>query len=95
MAAEPGPVTRALLDLARYGDGDHALAVRLCRACTSGVEVDGAAVSRLTASALRETLCTTDATAPVGPSSGTTCAPPSARHTAATVELVPRSIPTW
>ena len=63
MAAEPGPVTRAVLDPDRRGDEDHALAARLCRACVTGVDVDGAAMSLLTTSVHRETLSATDPTA--------------------------------
>lgn len=64
MTVEPGPVTRALLDLVDDGgEDDRALASRVCRACMAGVDVDGAAMSLFTASVHRETLCATDATA--------------------------------
>lgn len=63
MEVEPGPVARALLDLARDGKDDHELAARICRACVAGTDVDGAAISLLTATEYRETLSATDATA--------------------------------
>jgi hypothetical protein len=63
MVAEVGTVTRALLELAR-DDVDHRdLAGRICQACVDGLDVDGAAISLLTASVSRETLWATDATA--------------------------------
>ena len=61
--AEPGGVTRALLAIARDLRDDRALAERICRACVVGLDIDGAAISLHTASALRETLFATDATA--------------------------------
>jgi hypothetical protein len=62
--AELGTVTRALLRIARDGiDDDHTLAGRICQACVEGLDVDGAAISVLTASPSRETLWATDATA--------------------------------
>lgn len=61
--AERGEVTRALLAIARDVGGDRALAEQVCRACIAGLDVDGAAISLLTASAARETLCATDTTA--------------------------------
>ncbi len=61
--AERGEVTRALLAIARDVGGDRALAEQVCRACIAGLDVDGAAISLLTASAGRETLCATDTTA--------------------------------
>lgn len=61
--AEPGAVTRALLAIARDGVDDRALAMRICRACVAGLDVDGAAISLLTGSAARQTLAVTDATA--------------------------------
>jgi GAF domain-containing protein len=61
--AERGAVTRALLEIARDVGDDRALAERVCRACVVGLDVDGAAISLLTASSARETLCATDATA--------------------------------
>jgi hypothetical protein len=57
--AETGAVTRAVLLGAR--DTDHrALAERLCRACIDGLDVDGAALSLLTARTDRTTLYSTD-----------------------------------
>ncbi len=61
--AEPGAVTRALLAIARDVGGDRALAEQICQACVVGLNVDGAAISLLTLSSARETLCATDATA--------------------------------
>lgn len=61
MAAEPGTVTRALLEIA--GTDDRTLARGMCEACVSGLEVDGAAVSILTMTSARQTLFATDATA--------------------------------
>jgi len=61
--AEPGTVMRALLDIVRDGADDHTLAGRICQACVDGLDVDGAAISLLTASSSRETLWATDATA--------------------------------
>jgi hypothetical protein len=61
--AELGVVTRALLGIARTLRDDRVLAERICQAAAEGLEVDGAAISLLTASALRETLYATDATA--------------------------------
>jgi GAF domain-containing protein len=60
---EPGSVGRALLAIARDVGGDRALAEQICQACVLGLDVDGAAISLLTASTSRETLCATDATA--------------------------------
>lgn len=67
---ERGLVTRTLLAIARAaeedGDGDDkALATRICRACTDGLDVDGAAMSVLTATDARLTLAATDPTAQV------------------------------
>lgn len=59
--AEPGPATRALLSIAREGTDEPALAEQICRACVEGLRIDGAAISVLTASPARETLCATDA----------------------------------
>jgi hypothetical protein len=61
--AELGTVTRALLRITRDGLDDHMLAGRICQACVEGLDVDGAAISVLTASPSRETLWATDATA--------------------------------
>lgn len=61
--AELGTVTRALLRIVRGGLDNHTLAGQICRACVEGLDVDGAAISVLTASPSRETLWATDATA--------------------------------
>lgn len=60
--AERGAVTRALLEIVRDVGDERALAEQVCRACVVGLDVDGAAISLLTASSARETLCATDAT---------------------------------
>lgn len=60
---ELGAVSRALLAIARDVEDDRALAEQICRACVAGLDIDGAAISLLTASSARETLCATDATA--------------------------------
>ena len=60
---ELGAVTKALLAIARDGVDDRELAMRICRACVDGLDVDGAAISLLTGSVARHTLATTDATA--------------------------------
>ncbi len=60
---ELGAVTRALLAIARDTKDDRVLAAAICRACVQGLDVDGAAISLLTASALRETVAASDATA--------------------------------
>lgn len=60
---ELGVVTRALLTIARDLRDDRALAEQICKACVEGLDIDGAAISLLTASTLRETLFATDATA--------------------------------
>ena len=60
---ELGAVTRALLGIARSLRDDRALAAQICHACVAGLDIDGAAISLLTASTLRETLYTTDPTA--------------------------------
>jgi GAF domain len=61
--AELGVVTRALLAIARDGVDDRVLAMRICRACVAGLDVDGAAISLLTATVARQTLAATDETA--------------------------------
>lgn len=63
IVAELGTVTRELLGMVRDGTGDRELAGRICRACVSGLDIDGAAMSLLTASVSRETLWATDPTA--------------------------------
>ncbi len=60
---EQGTVTRALSNMVRDGANDHALAQKICQACVDGLDIDGAAISLLTASSSRETLWATDATA--------------------------------
>jgi GAF domain/ANTAR domain len=57
---EPGAVTRTLLAIARDGTDDRALAERICRACVDGLDVDGAALSILTGTEARQSLCATD-----------------------------------
>jgi hypothetical protein len=61
--AEPGTVTRALLEIARDIADDRVLAEKICRACLDGLDIDGAAISLFTTSAYRETLFATDPTA--------------------------------
>lgn len=61
--AEVGAATRALLAAGPVGSDDRRLAQRICRACIDGLDVDGAAISLLTASVSRETLWSSDATA--------------------------------
>src|ERR671939_698943 len=61
--AELGVVTKALLAIARGSADDRGLAMQICRACVDGLDVDGAAISLLTAGAARQTLAVTDATA--------------------------------
>jgi hypothetical protein len=60
---ELGAVTRAVLEIVCDVGDERALAEQVCRACVVGLDVDGAAISLLTASSARETLCATDATA--------------------------------
>ena len=55
-----GAVTRALLSIVRDGSDDRVLAERICRACVDGLDMDGAAISLLTATASRQTLWATD-----------------------------------
>jgi GAF domain-containing protein len=61
--AELGAVTQALWEIARGGGDERALAEQICRAYVVGLDVDGAAISLLTASTSSQTLCATDATA--------------------------------
>ncbi|MCA1704804.1 MAG: ANTAR domain-containing protein, partial [Actinobacteria bacterium] len=61
--AELGAVTRALLEIPCEVGDDRVLAERVCRAYVGGVDVEGAALSLLTASSAQQTLCVTDATA--------------------------------
>jgi hypothetical protein len=60
---ELGAVTRALLAIARDVEDDRVLAGEICRACVQGLDIDGAAISLLTADPLRETVFASDATA--------------------------------
>jgi GAF domain/ANTAR domain len=61
--AELGVVTRTLLSITRDNADDRELAARICGACVEGLDVDGAAISLLTARPVRHTLAVTDATA--------------------------------
>ena len=61
--AELGVVTKALLAIARDDVDDRVLAMRICRACVDGLDVDGAAISLQTARVARQTLAVTDETA--------------------------------
>jgi GAF domain-containing protein len=63
MTTEPGTVTRALLAIDRQGSDEQELARLICQVCVEGLDVDGAAISVLTASVSRETLWASDATA--------------------------------
>ena len=56
-------MTKALLAIARGTSDDRVLATRICRACVEGLDVDGAAISLLTARPARQTLAATDETA--------------------------------
>jgi hypothetical protein len=60
---ELGAVTRALLAIARDTKDDRAVAGEICRACVEGFDIDGAAISLLTADPSRETVVASDATA--------------------------------
>jgi hypothetical protein len=60
---EQGVVTRALLAIAPGSAGDRELARQICQACIAGLDIDGAAISLLTATVSRETLWASDATA--------------------------------
>ena len=55
MMAELGRVTLAVLAIAHQAHTERALAERICRACVAGLDVDGASLSLLTASDVRET----------------------------------------
>ncbi len=61
--AELGAVARALLAIAGDVEDDRVLAEQICRAYVVGLDIDGAAISLLTASRSSQTLCATDATA--------------------------------
>jgi hypothetical protein len=52
-----------LLAIARDVEDDRVLAAEICRACVQGLDIDGAAISLLTADPLRETVFASDATA--------------------------------
>jgi len=58
--AESGRVTRSLLALSRAGVGNRQLAADICRACISGLDVEGAALSLLTTTDARNTLFASD-----------------------------------
>jgi hypothetical protein len=60
---EEGAVTRAVLAIARAGADEVSVAEQVCRACASGLDVDGAALSVLTETPARKTLAATDGTA--------------------------------
>jgi hypothetical protein len=61
--ADRGTATAALLAIERHGTDDRALGRLICRACTIGLDVDGAVLSLLTATESRMTLWASDATA--------------------------------
>ena len=65
MERQQGPVSRALLAIAGDEVDDREVARSICQACVADVDVDGAALSLLTASASRELLSATDPTAAV------------------------------
>jgi hypothetical protein len=60
---EVGAATAALLAVARDVADDRELARLVCQAFVDGLDVDGAALSLLTAQAARQTLHATDPTA--------------------------------
>jgi GAF domain len=60
---ERGAVTRALLAIARDVGDEAVLASEICAAFVGGLDVDGAAISVLTMTEVRQTLAATDATA--------------------------------
>jgi hypothetical protein len=63
VTTKPGTVTRALLAIDRRGTDEQELARRICQVCLEGLDVDGAAISVLTATVSRETLWASDGTA--------------------------------
>ena len=63
MLPELGPLTQALIRIGRDGHDDRDLAAEICRACVECLDVHGAAISLLTATASRTTLSATDPTA--------------------------------
>ncbi len=56
-------MTDALLSISRDNSDDRVLAEQVCKACIAGLDVDGASISLLTASVVRETLWASDPTA--------------------------------
>jgi hypothetical protein len=60
---ELGAVTRAVLRLAPWSFDERALARGIGQACVEGLDVDGAAISALTAGEARQTLWASDDTA--------------------------------
>jgi hypothetical protein len=60
---DSGAVTQALLAIGPGSSDDRDLAQQICRACIEGLDVDGAAISLLTATVSRHTLWASDATA--------------------------------
>jgi hypothetical protein len=63
VVAELGPLTRAVIGIVRDGGDHRGFAKRVCRACVEDLDVDGAAISLLTATQSRVTLSATDAIA--------------------------------
>jgi ANTAR domain/GAF domain len=63
VVSESGPVLRALRGIIGEIVSERELAGRVCRACVTGLDVEGAAISLLTTSVHRETLSATDPTA--------------------------------
>jgi ANTAR domain/GAF domain len=63
MTVAEGTVSRALLAISPDVHDDQELAEQICLACVKGLDIDGAAISLLTASTLRQTLFASDATA--------------------------------
>jgi hypothetical protein len=61
--SEAGPVLRALRGIIGEVVSERELAGRVCQACVTSLDVEGAAVSLLTTSVDRETLSATDPTA--------------------------------
>jgi hypothetical protein len=57
---EVGAVTRAVLAILADGSDERSLAEGVCAACVGGLDIDGAGLSVLTATASRETLWATD-----------------------------------
>jgi hypothetical protein len=63
VAPELGPLTRALIRIARNGHDDRQVAAEICRACVRCLDVHGAAISLLSATTSQTTLSATDPTA--------------------------------